>query len=542
MTERSEATGMQSTEGRNIWGEFISLGEWGPLVDTYMEDPSLGPIWNVAPPEVDDREYDAIYIGGGAAGRFGSAFLRARGGRQLVIDKWPFLGGSCPHEACVPHHVFSEAARMLDYARLMSNKYWCEDYEDVKKRASIIEIRDGFLKSRGSAHGIMNFQSKEQLNMEYVLNAPATVIDKNTVEVAGRVFTCKNLVLSIGARPIAPDVPGTQLKGVVNFATMLDPAWLDFEPNRCVVIGGGKTAIEYGSFFQATGCATTIVTRSQLMRTKGLHHVDEDMRTWVEDAMKRRGIDILDHMEPVSINGVDRVESVTYRNMTTHEEFTTACDMVFLGTGERPLTDEFAHLGCATDDKGHFLVDATMQTSVPGVYACGDMIPGPREMFKARKSGIVAARNIMGEHVEYEIEGMYPDFLHSTYEVVWTGLSEAEAREQYSNVVVIKLPPDGVPREDCALPVGDGSMFFALEGMGENGLLKSVIDGDSRKILGLQFVAFGVRNAFQYLDYLLHKMPGGFSADQMADVNELFLNEGFPQLHRLRVGGPLRDL
>jgi dihydrolipoamide dehydrogenase len=526
--------------GRDIWNEFIPLGEWGPLVDEYLVDPAKGPIINIAPPEVDDREYDAIFIGGGAAGRFGSAFLRARGGRQLVIDKWPFLGGSCPHEACVPHHVFSEAARMLDYARIMSNKYWNEDYENVKKRASILEIRDGFLRTRGAAHGIMNFQSKEQLNMEYILNAEAKVIDKNTVQAAGRTFKCKNLVLAIGARPTPPDVPGTTLKGVVNFHSMLDPAWLDFEPNKCVVIGGGKTAIEYGSFFQATGCGTTILTRSQLMRTKGLIHVDEDMRLWVENAMKRRGIDLQDDVEPVSINGESRVESVTYRNMTTKQEFTVDCDMVFLGTGERPLSDQFEVLGMELDEKGHIIVDATMQTSVPGVYACGDMIPGPREMFKARKSGVTAARNIMGEHIEYVFDD-YPDFLHSTYEVVWTGLSEAEARAQYPNVVTIKLPPDGVDPKDCALPVGDGSMFFALEGNGENGLLKSVIDADSRRVLGLQFVAFGVRNAFQYLDYLL-RMPGGFTADQMADVNELFLNEGYPQLHRLRVGGPLRDL
>lgn len=68
-----------------------------------------------------------------------------------------------------------------------------------------------------------------------------------------------------------------------------------------------------------------------------------------------------------------------------------------------------------------------------------------------------------------------------------------------------------------------------------------MIDADSRRVLGLQFVAYGVRNAFQYLDYLMRR-PGGLTADNLADVNELFLNEGYPQLHRLRVGGPLRDL
>ena len=527
-------------DGTNIWKTFIPLDEWGPLVDEYLHGRKQGPILNVAPPEEDDREYDAIFIGGGAAGRFGGAFLKARGGRQLVIDKWPFLGGSCPHEACVPHHVFSEAARQLDYARLMENKYWHSDFESIQKRASILEIRDGFLRTRGAAHGIMNFQSKEQLNMEYILNAEATVIDKNTVVAAGRTFTTKNLVLCVGARPTPPPIPGVELKGVVNFHSMLDPEWLDFEPATCVIIGGGKTAIEYGSFFHATGCATTILTRSQLMRTKGLKHVDEDMRLWVENAMKRRGIVIHDNVEPVAVLGEERVTGVRYRDMTTKQEFDVPCEMVFLGTGEQSLSAPFVDvLGLQVDDKGQVVVDKTMQTSVPGVYACGDLIDGPREMFKARKSGVAAAKNIMGEYTEYTYED-YPDFLHSTYEVVWTGLSEEEARAQYPNVVTIKLPPDGVDPKHSALPVGDGTMFFALEGNGEAGLLKSVIDGDSRRILGLQFVAIGVRNAFQYLDFLMREH--NLTADDLANVNELFLNEGYPQLHRLRVGGALRDL
>ena len=97
-------------------------------------------LWNVAGPDEDDREYDAIFVGGGAAGRFGSAFLKARGGRQLTIDAWPFLGGSCPHQACVPHHLFSEAARELDLARHMQGRLWYPPFDE--KRASIREIVD----------------------------------------------------------------------------------------------------------------------------------------------------------------------------------------------------------------------------------------------------------------------------------------------------------------------------------------------------------------------------------------------------------------
>jgi dihydrolipoamide dehydrogenase len=532
----------QETTGTDIWGKFISLEEWGPLVDEYLQDPSKGPILNVAPPEVDDREYDAIFIGGGAGGRFGSAFLRARGGRQLVIDKWPFLGGSCPHEACVPHHVFSEAAKELDYARRLSGKYWHDDWETVRKRASILDIRDGFLAYRGAAHGIMNFQSKEQLGMEYILNAEAKVIDKNTVEAAGRTFRCKNLVISVGARPTPPPIPGVEKKGVIDWRTILDPDVMDFEPNKCVVIGGGKTAIEYGCFIHATGCDTTLLTRSPLMRTKGLHHVDEDLRQYVQAAMERRGMVVVDGVEPVEILGEDRATGVRYRNMTTGAEHTVDCDLVFLGTGEKPLSSPFAEtLGLDLDDRGHIVVDATMQTSIPGVYACGDVIPGAREMFKARKGGVTAAKNIMGKHAEIDFSD-YPDFLHSTYEVAWTGLSEEEAREKYNNVVVIQIPPKGIDPKHCTLPISDGTMFYAMEGLGDNGFGKSVIDADSRRIVGLHFVSFGVKNAFQYLDYLL-RQEGGFTIDQMATVTELFLNEGFPQLHRLRAGAErLTDL
>lgn len=525
--------------GMDIWGKFISLRDWGPLVDDLMEHPDKGPLYNLAPPEVDDREYDAIFIGGGAAGRFGAAFMKARGGRPLVIDKWPFLGGSCPHEACVPHHVFSEAAKELDYARFMGGTFWYPKWDP--SQASILEVRDAFLGYRNAAHGIMNFQSKEQLGLEFVLGAPATVVDRYTVEADGKRYTAKNLVLCTGARPMPPDIAGLDKHGVIDWSTILYPDKFDFEPTKCVVIGGGKTSIEYGSFINATGCHTTILTRSPLLRTPSLHHVDEDIRQYVKTAMEMRDIEIVEGAHPVEVIGDGRVTGVRYRD-TTGDEQTISCDLVFLGTGERAMSAPFIEtLGVEVDDKGRIVVDKTMRTSVENVYATGDLIDGPMEMFKARKSGVTASKNIMGEYAEFDYSD-YADFLHSTYEMVWTGLSEEEARAQYDNVVVIQMPPKGVPHEDCTLPAGEGTMFFAVFHPEKTGMFKSIIDGDTRKILGLHFVGHGVKNAFQYLDYLL-KRPEGLTADQLADVNELFLNDGYPQLHRLRAGSPvLRDL
>ena len=98
---------------------FLTIEQWARKIEEALERPNVvGPIRNIR--DDDRREFDAIFIGGGAAGRFGSAYLRALGGRQLIIDRWPFLGGSCPHNACVPHHLFSDCAAELMLARTFS--------------------------------------------------------------------------------------------------------------------------------------------------------------------------------------------------------------------------------------------------------------------------------------------------------------------------------------------------------------------------------------------------------------------------------------
>ncbi|HEY1920908.1 MAG TPA: NAD(P)/FAD-dependent oxidoreductase [Streptosporangiaceae bacterium] len=529
---RIDALGSLGAGDQGADGAPLTVGEWALLLDDIIDHPAQNtePLWNVATPEEDDREYDAIFVGGGAAGRFGSAFLKARGGRQLTIDAWPFLGGSCPHQACVPHHLFSECARELDLARHMSGRLWYPQFDE--KRASIKEIVELFKAGRAYPHAIMNWQSKEQLDMEFIVNAAATVVDEHTVEVAGQRFHARNLVLATGARTVYPDAPGIGLKGVYDFATLIED--LDYEPSRCVIVGGSKVALEYGSFFHATGCQTTILTRSPLMETASLHHVDSGLREYVVDMMVDRGIEIVTGSELLEVLGDTHVTGVRYRR-PDGTEATIETDFLFIGTGERPDLSMYSALGLKTDDRGFVVADATMQTSVPSVYAAGDLLGPPMEMFKARRCGVTAARNIMGEHVEFDFTE-YPDFLHTTYEVTWCGLSEDEARAAYDNVIKIQMPPDGADPETFALPAAEGSMLYAFTRPLLSGWLKLVIDADSRRVLGAHHVGYGAKDAFQYIDYLI-RQPGGWTIDDMAELNELFLNpEHFIQLSRLRAG------
>jgi hypothetical protein len=137
--------------------EFITIEDWSSKIDEYMEDEKVDPIININ--EDDEREFDAIFIGGGVGGRFGSAYLHAKGGRQLIIERWPFLGGSCPHNACVPHHVFSDCAAQLMLERTFSGKLWFQELHN--KIVSMKDIVDMFRKGRVGPHAIMNYQSKE---------------------------------------------------------------------------------------------------------------------------------------------------------------------------------------------------------------------------------------------------------------------------------------------------------------------------------------------------------------------------------------------
>jgi dihydrolipoamide dehydrogenase len=523
-------------DGMDLHDSHLTMAEWRSLIDRAETGGVEEPIYNLD--RSNTAEYDAIFVGGGAGGRFGSAYLQARGGRQLTIDSWAFLGGSCPHQACVPHHLFSEAARELDLARWMSGSLWFGDFDE--KRASVLDMLELFRAGRNSAHSFMNWQSKEQLGMEYILNATATVLDANTVEVNGERFRARNLVLGTGARTRLPDIPGIDKPGVFDFASLVEE--MDYEPNRCVIIGGAKVAVEYGSFFQAAGCHTTIVTRSPLLKTASLHHIDEDLRGYVVDGMRKRGMTILEGAHPVEILGNGRATGVVVR-LADGSLQTLETDFVFVGTGERACSDPFVDaLGVQVDDRGSVVVDNRMRTSVPGVYAVGDLIGPPMEMFKARKCGMTAARNIMGEPYEFDFSE-YPDFLHSTYEVSWVGLTEAEARQRHDDVIVIQMPPGGVGFEEVPLPCAEGTMLYAFTRPELTGFQKCVIDATSRRVVGFHHVGFGAKDAFQYLDYLLRR-PQGLTIDEMAEMNELFLNpEHFIQLCRLRGGNQeLRDL
>ncbi len=504
----------------------LSISQWREKIEEALAHPeAISPIRNIR--DQDPRPFDAIFIGGGAAGRFGAAYMRALGGRPLIIERWPFLGGSCPHNACVPHHLFSDCAAELMLARAFSGELWFPDLKG--KMTSIKEVVELFRRGRTGPHAVMNFQSKEQLDIEFLLNAAARILDAGAVEAAGEIFKTRALVLASGAEAETLDVPGAGLAGVHTYASLVET--LDQEPGgTIVVIGGGKTAIEYGCFFNATGRRVAMLVRHRALDMIA----DGETRGYALDRMREQGVEILERAEVTRIVGdaLGRAARVIAETEAGRIEIET--DFVFCALGERPRSGMAADvLGVEVDAKGAIIVDPTLQTSVPCVYAVGDLIGAPMEMFKARKSGAYAARAIMGETVSYSPKD-WPDFVHTHYEISWLGLGEEAARARYKNVVVLKLPPDTPDGLNIGLPAGDRVMLYAMARPHMSGFQKLIIDGETRRIIGAHHVGYGAKDAFQYLNALVKR---GLTIDELGDLDELFLNPTyFIQLARLRAG------
>jgi len=510
-----------------------STKRWAEAIEArLMADAGSDPLVNIR--RGDTREFDAIFLGGGAGGRFGAAYLRAMGGRPLIIDRWPFLGGSCPHHACVPHHVFSDVAAQLMLERTFSGKLWFQNLQG--KTVSMLDIVEMFRRGRTGPHAFMNYQSAEQLELEFVLGQPGRLLDACSVAVGEQVYRARNLVLATGARARRLTGVAEGLGGVFNYATLVDA--LDYEPGPvAVVVGSGKTAIEYACFFNATGRRTFVVSRQPPLTLLP----DGETRRFLIARMEEQGIEFVNPAEVASCedDASGRIRAVTLSGSQGPRRIAT--DFLFLGLGERPNSEEaHAVLGVDLDDDGSVRVDDRMRTSVPGVYAVGDLVGRPMEMFKARKGGTCAARNIMGEDARYRPRD-YPDFLHTHYEVCWLGLGEEQARERYSNVVVMKLPPDNPDGHSVALPAGDRVMLYAMMKPELSGFQKLVIDGDSRCILGAFHVGYGAKDGFQYLAPMVRN---GLTVDELGEMDELFLNPSyFIQLCRLRAGSrTLRSL
>jgi dihydrolipoamide dehydrogenase len=480
------------------------------------------------------QEYDAIWFGGGAAGRFGAAFHRALGGKALIVEEH-HLGGECHVCRCAFENFFSDQASMAELMRLYSGKSW---YPKIDlSHISAAKAAELYRKVGQRAFAdTMKHQTEKQLGIEVVWGK-GKIIDKNMVEVEGKIYKGKNLVIGTGSRPTMPDIPGINLPGVMTYK---DHPEMKTDPKRMVIIGGGKIGIGKAAMFAPFNIDVTVLEKYTC-----LPKWDRDIRSFIFRDFKRRGIKIYEGIDVKEIKGKEKVESVVAQFNGETMEF--PCDAVMVSVGLTPNSESAIPLGVKIGRGNEIIIDEGCRTNVPGVYAVGDVAGAPYFMAIARKRGMIAAKNIAGEDAKMDYS-FIPDHIYlPPLEATCVGLTEAEAREKYGDVVLIQVPWGPKPEdpkpeeyypgfENQGLPVCGRmhTLNLLYYGQNRNGLVKAIIDPKSRKYVGFHSVGDGAKTAFQYLSYLLKI---GWTVDQMANLHEIFLNaEHFIQLSRLVAG------
>jgi dihydrolipoamide dehydrogenase len=424
---------------------------------------------------------------------------------------------------------------MADLLRLYSGKSWYPKFnlKGISLAKALKTYRDV---GQTSFAELMEFQTTKQLDVDVVWGE-GKIIDKNTVEVKGKKYFGKSLVIGTGSRPTIPDIPGVNLRGVM---TYLDHPEIRKDPKRLVVIGGGKIGIGKAAMFRPFGIDVTVLEKYTC-----LPKFDSEVREFILRNLALRKVKIHERVEVKEIRGKGKVESVVADINGRTKIF--PCDAVMLSIGLTPNSEIARPLGVEIGKGNEIVTNEKMETSIPGIYAVGDVAGPPFFMAIARKRGMAAARNIAG--IEFKMDYSFiPEHIYTPpLEATYVGLTEAEARKQYKNVIIIKGPTEGPVKNakpEKFTPGHPGVVFpvcgrmstlnLLFYGQNIHGMCKAVVDADSRKYLGFHHVGDGAKVSFQYLSYLLKI---GWTVDQMAELNEIFLNaEPFIQLTRLVAG------
>lgn len=402
-------------------------------------------------------DYDFFTIGAGSGGVRASRYA-ARLGARVAVAEERYLGGTCVNVGCIPKKLFSYAAHygedfghaagygwraaapVFDWRTLVANK----DRE--------IERLNGVYAKLLSAAGVE------------LLRGRATLVDAHTVEIDGRRLSARYILVATGGWPVVPPIPGAELAISSNEAFHLDVL-----PQRALVVGGGYIAVEFASIFHGLGVDTTLVYRGERL----LKEFDADLGTFLAGQMQHKGLRILfrSNIERIAPSGEARALRATLADGSALE-----ADCVMYATGRAPNTRGLglAEAGVELAANGAVVVDEKFQSSVPSIYAVGDVIDRVLLTPVALAEGMVVAESLFGSGGRsLDYEGI-PTAIFSNPNVGTVGLSEAQARERVGEIDVYRT--------------SFSPLRHQLTGSGEQVLMKLVVERKTDRVLGVHMV------------------------------------------------------
>jgi len=382
-----------------------------------------------------DYDFDVLIIGSGPGGYVGAIRAAQLGLRTGCVESRDTLGGTCLNVGCIPSKALLNASEKFDEAVSgVLAKHGVKLSGVELDLAAMMADKDNAV--AGLTGGIEFLFKKNKVEW---IKGLGSFVDAHTVQVGDRTVTAKNIVIATGSS-VTP-LPGVEIdqKVVVDSTGAIA---LGKVPGHLLVIGGGVIGLELGSVWKRVGAKVTVVEYLDQL----LPGMDGDVRKEAARIFKKQGMDIKlsTKVTGVAVNGDKAI--VTVEPAAGGAAETIEADVVLVAIGRRPNTEGLGldKIGLAVNKRGQIETDHSFRTAVDGVWAIGDVIPGPMLAHKAEDEGIAVAENIAGLTgiINHDV---IPSVVYTHPEIAGVGLTEEQARER-GEVKVGKFPMAGNSR------------------------------------------------------------------------------------------------
>ncbi len=365
-------------------------------------------------------KYDAVILGGGSGG-YACALRSAQLGRRVALIEKAKLGGTCLHRGCIPTKAMLHSAEVADLARAATSFGVQAHFEGIDMPA-VHRYKDGVV---GRLHkGLQGLVDSAGIDM---VSGHGRLTSANTVHVKGREIQGSAVVLATGSR--ARQLADIPIGGPI--VTSDQAMNLEQVPERVVILGGGVIGVEFASIYRSFGSEVTVIEAAEHL----IPHEDAAVSQALRRAYRKRGISVMTGVSASSTQTTNDQASLTLSDGSV-----LSADLVLVAIGRAPVTDDlgFEDVGVHLD-RGFVRTDDRLRTTVEGVYAVGDIVPGLQLAHRGFAQGIFVAEQLAGGDPTPIHESGIPRVTYSDPEVVSVGATEAEVRAQFGGAHVAEL-------------------------------------------------------------------------------------------------------